>query len=170
MTKKDDISRRQFLNYTLTGVGGFMAAGMLMPMVRFAIDPVLKKGADTELVAVTQVKNLTNEPQRFDFKVDQVDAWYESEVSQSAWVYKEDNGSIVALSPICKHLGCTVDWGSDPAHPNQFFCPCHAGRYEKNGKNIPGTPPLGPLDVYVTEVRDETLYLGKAKPNPVGGA
>ena len=39
---KQRVSRRQFLNYTLTGVGGFMAAGMLMPMVRFAVDPVLK--------------------------------------------------------------------------------------------------------------------------------
>ena len=38
---KRNVSRRQFLNYTLTGVGGFMAAGMLMPMVRFAIDPAL---------------------------------------------------------------------------------------------------------------------------------
>ena len=37
------VSRRQFLSYTLTGVGGFMAAGMLMPMVRFAVDPVLQK-------------------------------------------------------------------------------------------------------------------------------
>ena len=42
---KQRVSRRQFLNYTLTGVGGFMAAGMLMPMVRFAVDPVLKAEA-----------------------------------------------------------------------------------------------------------------------------
>ncbi|MDR9798478.1 menaquinol-cytochrome C reductase, partial [Aeribacillus pallidus] len=28
---KHRVTRRQFLNYTLTGVGGFMAAGMLMP-------------------------------------------------------------------------------------------------------------------------------------------
>ena len=28
-----EVSRRQFLSYTLTGVGGFMAAGMLMPIV-----------------------------------------------------------------------------------------------------------------------------------------
>ena len=37
------VSRRQFMSYTLMGVGGFMASGMLMPMVRFAIDPVLQK-------------------------------------------------------------------------------------------------------------------------------
>ena len=42
---KQRVSRRQFLSYTLTGVGGFMAAGMLMPMVRFAVDPVLKADA-----------------------------------------------------------------------------------------------------------------------------
>ena len=36
------VSRRQFLSYTLTGVGGFMAAGMLMPMLRFAIDQCYK--------------------------------------------------------------------------------------------------------------------------------
>ena len=44
------VSRRQFLSYTLTGVGGFMAAGMLMPMVRFAIDPVLQTKAEGDFV------------------------------------------------------------------------------------------------------------------------
>ena len=37
------VSRRQFLSYTLTGVGGFMVSAMLMPMVRFAVDPVLQR-------------------------------------------------------------------------------------------------------------------------------
>ena len=41
--KKQQVSRRQFLNYSLTGLGGFMAAGMLTPMLRFAVDPVLQK-------------------------------------------------------------------------------------------------------------------------------
>ena len=41
--KEHRVSRRQFLNYTLTGVGGFMVAGILMPMTRFALDPVLRK-------------------------------------------------------------------------------------------------------------------------------
>ena len=47
---KRNVSRRQFLNYTLTGVGGFMAAGMLMPMVRFAVDPVLQPQAGGDFV------------------------------------------------------------------------------------------------------------------------
>ncbi|EJS67288.1 MULTISPECIES: menaquinol-cytochrome c reductase iron-sulfur subunit [Bacillus] len=166
--KEHRVSRRQFLNYTLTGVGGFMAAGILMPMTRFALDPVLRKEAGTDMVAVAQVKDITTEPKRFDFKVKQVDGWYKSDEPKSAWVHKDESGDIVAFSPVCKHLGCTVNWNSDKAHPNQFFCPCHGGRYTKDGVNIKGTPPLAPLDVYESKVKDGTLYLGKAKPR--GGA
>ncbi|MDX8364864.1 ubiquinol-cytochrome c reductase iron-sulfur subunit [Cytobacillus sp. Hm23] len=162
--KNHRVSRRQFLNYTLTGVGGFMAAGMLMPMVRFAVDPVLRPSEEQEMLPVAQVTDLTNEPQSYSFKVHQVDAWYESEVPYTAWVYKDEKDEIVALSPICKHLGCVVDWNTDEGNPNHFFCPCHLGLYTKDGTNVPGTPPLAPLDVYDFKVEDGTLYLGKAKP------
>lgn len=162
------VTRRQFLTYTLTGVGGFMAASMLMPMVRAALDPILKQETGTDMVAVARTSDITNDPKRFDFKIKQVDAWYKSDEPKSAWVYKNESGDIVALSPVCKHLGCTVNWNGDAAHPNQYFCPCHGGRYEKSGINIPNTPPLAPLDVYESMVKDGTLYLGKAKPHGGG--
>jgi menaquinol-cytochrome c reductase iron-sulfur subunit len=162
---KNRVSRRQFLNYTLTGVGGFMAAGMLMPMVRFAIDPVLAAEAGGDFVATKQkVKDLTTEPVRVDFTFEQKDAWYVSDVTNTAWVYLDGKGEIVALSPVCKHLGCTVDWNTDKKNPDHFFCPCHYGLYTKDGTNVPGTPPLAPLDVYPFKEKDGFLYLGKAKP------
>jgi menaquinol-cytochrome c reductase iron-sulfur subunit len=162
---KNHVSRRQFLNYTLTGVGGFMAAGILMPMVRFAIDPVLSADAAGDYIATNQkIADLTTEPVRVDYSFKQLDGWYESEVTNTAWVYKNDQGDIVALSPVCKHLGCTVDWNTDKANPNQFFCPCHYGRYTKDGVNVPNTPPISPLDVYETREKDGILYLGQIKP------
>lgn len=162
---KHRVSRRQFLSYTLTGVGGFMAAGMLMPMVRFAIDPVLKAKEGGDFIATPlKVKDITVEPQRVDFTYEQVDAWYTSEVTETAWVYKDEQDNIVALSPVCKHLGCTVAWATDKEHPDQFFCPCHFGRYTKDGTNVKGTPPLAPLDVYPIQEKDGFLYLGKAEP------
>ncbi len=39
---KREMSRRQFLSYTLGGAGGFMGAGIIIPMIRFAVDPVLQ--------------------------------------------------------------------------------------------------------------------------------
>ena len=118
-----------------------MAAGILMPMTRFALDPVLRK-AGTDMVAVAQVKDITTEPKRFDFKVKQVDGWYKSEEPKSAWVHKDESGDIVAFSPVCKHLGCTVNWNSDKAHPNQFFCPCHGVVIQKMGLTLKVRHPL----------------------------
>ncbi|WP_307197000.1 QcrA and Rieske domain-containing protein [Neobacillus niacini] len=162
---KHRVSRRQFLSYTLTGVGGFMAAGMLMPMVRFAIDPVLTAEAGGDFIATPlKTKDITTEPQRVDFTFEQKDAWYTSDVTNTAWVYRDEQDNIVALSPVCKHLGCTVGWATDKAHPDQFFCPCHFGRYTKDGMNVKGTPPIAPLDVYPIQEKDGLLYLGKAEP------
>ena len=162
--KKHQVTRRQFLNYTLTGVGGFMAAGLLVSPIRMAIDPVFKESSSGDLVNVgISVDEITDVPQRVDWTVEQVDGWYKSEPSRSAWVYKDENGEIVALSPICTHLGCVVSWEGSEEHPNRFYCPCHDGLYEKDGTNVPGTPPLTPLAVYEQEVEDGILFLG----NPI---
>jgi len=164
--KKQQVSRRQFLNYSLTGLGGFMAAGMLVPMLRFAVDPVLQTASDSGgLTNVSlSVDDITEEPHRVDWEVEQVDGWYESNVNRTAWVFKDDNGDIQAFSPVCKHLGCFVSWEGSDKYPGEFFCPCHDGRYEKDGTNIPGSPPLAPLDVYEQKVENGMLYLGEAKP------
>ncbi len=160
------VSRRQFLNYTLMGVGGFMVSAAAMPMIRFAIDPVLATSAGADFVPTEQkADEVTETPVRVDFTIkDRKDAWYKSDVSNTAWVYKQGD-NVIALSPVCKHLGCTVNWAADDTHPDEYFCPCHGGRYEKNGKNIPGTPPTGPLDQYEVEIVDGYVHLGKTMPN-----
>lgn len=41
------------------------------------------------------------------------------------------------LSDVCPHLGCRVHWVAKEKH---FFCPCHAGVFDPNGKAIAGPP------------------------------
>jgi cytochrome b6-f complex iron-sulfur subunit len=36
-----------------------------------------------------------------------------------------------AISPVCTHLGCTVEW---KAESNRFICPCHGSQYSSTGK------------------------------------
>lgn len=160
MSKK--LSRRQFLSYTLGGTAGFLGAGMLFPMVRFAVDPMFKKGSESDFIDVNlSVDEITEQPRAVKFKVKVKDGWYENEEGEerTAWVFK-DGGEILALSPICKHLGCTVSWESNPQFKNEFFCPCHFGRYTKDGTNVPGTPPNKPLDKYQTKIEGNKLYIG----------
>ncbi|CCQ93623.1 menaquinol:cytochrome c oxidoreductase (iron-sulfur subunit) [[Clostridium] ultunense Esp] len=156
-----EVSRRQFLTYTLMGVGGFLAATILTPMIRAAIDPALKAGTESSMVPVADINEITTEPKSFSFKVKMDDAWVKGQdTTLMAWVYK-DGDKIMAMSPICKHLGCTVNWNTNPKFPEHFFCPCHGGLYTKDGINVPGTPPKAPLDLYDYQVKDGKLYLGK---------
>lgn len=162
--KENRVSRRQFLNYTLGGVGGFLVVASVLPMARFAIDPVLQASDGGDFIPTDmKMSDITEEPVRVNFTYEQVDAWYESEVTETAWVYRNEEGEVVALSPICTHLGCTVNWEGDPDAPEQFFCPCHNGYYTKDGKNVANTPPPRPLDIYPHTEKDGYLQLGKAK-------
>ncbi|GAA0360463.1 ubiquinol-cytochrome c reductase iron-sulfur subunit [Bacillus horti] len=162
MSDKDQgVSRRQFLNYTIMGVGGFLVAGTITPMLRFAIDPVLKADAASDMVAVGDISEFSSEPQRKDFTLPVVDGWAEYDMGLSAWISIDEAGEVLALSPICTHLGCAVTWEGNESHPNEYYCPCHDGRYTSDGVNIPGTPPTRPLDTYEYEVRDGVLYLGQ---------
>ena len=67
---------------------------------------------------------------------------------------KADN-EVRALSAICTHLGCTVQW-----HPEEkkFICPCHQGIYDFNGNVLSG-PPLRPLEKLQVKVRDEQVFV-----------
>ena len=162
---KKQVSRREFLNYTLTGVGGFMAAGVIVPMLRMAIDPVLQPSTAGDLVnSGLSVDDITSDPQRVEWNVNQVDGWYEDNVTKVAWVFKNEDDEIIAHSPICKHLGCFVTWEGSDDYPNEYFCPCHNGRYYKDGTNVPNTPPLAPLDEYEYKVENGILFLGEPKP------
>ncbi|MDF2668498.1 MAG: (2Fe-2S) ferredoxin [Paenibacillus sp.] len=158
-----EMSRRQFLSYTLGGTGAFLMAGPVIPMIRFAVDPILKPKNEGSMVKVIEESKITAEPKSFKFPVHQVDGWYESEVELEAWIMKDDNGGIYALSPTCKHLGCTVNWNVDSRFPNEFFCPCHEAHYTKAGKNLAIAP--APLDEYEVKVENGFVYLGKVLPN-----
>ncbi|GIG21925.1 hypothetical protein Cch01nite_26490 [Cellulomonas chitinilytica] len=67
-------------------------------------------------------------------------------------------GTVVGLSAICTHQGCTVA-PDDKDH--QLACPCHGSTYDLEGKNTggPAPSPLPPFDVHVT---DGAVFAGKA--------
>jgi Rieske Fe-S protein len=48
-------------------------------------------------------------------------------------VYRDAERRLHALSPVCRHLYCTVDW--NPAEQS-WDCPCHGSRYAGEGRAI----------------------------------
>lgn len=63
--------------------------------------------------------------------------------------YRDEGGEIYALSPVCTHAGCIVNWNSEE---KSWDCPCHGARYDINGKVLtgPATRRLKKLENVVT--------------------
>ena len=50
-------------------------------------------------------------------------------------MYRDGEGKIIMLSPVCKHFGCIVGWN---AAEKTWDCPCHGSRYSAEGRVING--------------------------------
>jgi glycine/D-amino acid oxidase-like deaminating enzyme/nitrite reductase/ring-hydroxylating ferredoxin subunit len=53
-------------------------------------------------------------------------------------VYRDEQGAIHVLSPVCTHAGCRVQWNE---FESTWDCPCHGGRFSALGKRLYGPPP-----------------------------
>lgn len=52
-------------------------------------------------------------------------------------IHKDEQGKVTALSPVCTHAGCIVNFN---AAEQSWDCPCHGGRFDTSGKVICGPP------------------------------
>jgi Rieske Fe-S protein len=64
--------------------------------------------------------------------------------------------SVTARMLRCTHMGCVVRW---QAAADEYFCPCHQGRYDANGNPIAGPPPR-PLSLVPVSIRGNRVVLG----------
>lgn len=48
-------------------------------------------------------------------------------------IYKDINGNVFAVNPICSHLGCLLSWNDID---KTWDCPCHGSRFDYTGKNL----------------------------------
>ena len=80
----------------------------------------------------------------------------------NAWVGYE-NDALAALNARCTHEGCTIDWKPDQG---AFVCPCHGGRFDRNGNVLQG-PPRDALAKLTCRVNGPTVeILGEAASPP----
>jgi cytochrome b6-f complex iron-sulfur subunit len=64
--------------------------------------------------------------------------------------------SFVALSNICTHQGCTVNYAQNQ---NSLVCPCHGATFNTNGGVTQG-PASSALTRYLVAVNGNTLTVG----------
>jgi glycine/D-amino acid oxidase-like deaminating enzyme/nitrite reductase/ring-hydroxylating ferredoxin subunit len=49
--------------------------------------------------------------------------------------YKDEDGKLHTLNPVCTHAGCIVNWNGEE---KSWDCPCHGARYDIDGQVLTG--------------------------------
>src|ERR1035441_7081997 len=129
---QDTPKRRHFLELFLGASVVTSLMSFIYPILRYIIPTQTSEpAADTAQAGrVGDLKPNTGKIFRFGTK--------------PALLILADDGKYHAMSAVCTHLNCTVQYRSDL---RSIWCACHNGMYSVDGSNISGPPPR-PLESY----------------------
>ena len=71
------------------------------------------------------------------------------------------DGSFLALSRTCTHLGCSVPWDEEKS---QFVCPCHGSTFNLTGEVLTAPAPR-PLDTYPVRIENGIVKVDISSPH-----
>ena len=74
-------------------------------------------------------------------------------------IIEEPEGEYRALSAVCTHFSCTVQYRKDL---HEIWCACRNGLYDLNGRNISGPPPR-PLEAFQVHVRGGEIVVSRKR-------
>ena len=145
-----DITRRSFLQVGGAAIGACYAAALGYPVYQYLATASQKAEAEMAVKEVV-LKDADKLPQRsaMMFKFG----------GHPALLIHHDDNSWTAMTAVCTHLGCTVQY--DP-EKSRIACACHGGVYDpKTGGNVSGPPPK-PLTQFRVEISQGKAVVSRA--------
>ena len=125
--------RREFLCYSTVAMAGGVLAGYGMLGV-CALRYLYPTGSRAKIwMFVAEVRSLRS-GDSLDFEAP---TGAKIVIARRTETGRGKAADFVALSSVCPHLGCQVQW---QAHKNRFYCPCHDGVFDPAGKARAGPP------------------------------
>ncbi|THB77262.1 MAG: Rieske (2Fe-2S) protein [Desulfobulbaceae bacterium] len=76
------------------------------------------------------------------------------------YLTRQQDGSFIALSRSCTHLGCSLPWDEKTA---KFICPCHGSSFNIAGEVL-SPPATRGLDSYPIRIENGIILVNIAKP------
>lgn len=169
-------ARRGFLKILTGALTAGVGAVAAIPGLAFLAHPLRRAtvsgGGEPVRVAVPSDVR-PGQPLRVDVVGQQRDAWLRIDKVKlgACWLVRSDDGRVRALSTICPHLGCGIDWNQSA---RRFDCPCHGSQFDPAGKRVAGPSPrdMDEVDVLATEadikVRFRRFRVSSRKKEPIG--
>jgi len=139
--------RRRVVEYLLGG--GLFASliSFIYPVLRYLVPPPVADLGGDEVVASKVGDLKPNGSKIFRFG------------TYPALLVMTAEGEYRALSAVCTHLSCTVQYRNDL---HEIWCACHNGLYDLNGRNVSGPPPR-PLEAFQIHVRGDEIVVSRKR-------
>ncbi len=144
MKEKTILTRRGFVAAAAGAITAALAMASLWPVWEFLSPPKTREGKERETAVIPLSKVGIGQAHFFEFQ------------GHPSVVLQPSPGKFIALSAVCTHLGCIVEWRQ---REGTFLCPCHAGRFSPEGKVLGGPPPR-PLPSYPVRVGKDQVVVG----------
>ncbi len=134
---------RRWVNVLLGGGLAASVVSFLYPAIRYIIPPPIAESTSRSVVAakVDELKRNTGKIFKFG--------------SKPALLVRTVDGGYRALTAVCTHLNCTVQYRDDL---HQIWCACHNGLYDLEGRNVSGPPPR-PLETFEVHIQGEDVVV-----------
>jgi len=129
--------------------GGLLASAVafLYPVLRYLVPPAATDLGGDSVVAAKVGDLKANSGKIFRFG------------SRPGLLVRTADGEYRAMSAVCTHLNCTVQYRSDV---REVWCACHNGFYDLNGRNVAGPPPR-PLESYVVHINGDDVVVSRRR-------
>ena len=143
------ITLRDLLTKEESEYAGLFAPGRVKPVAGFTA--FVKENADVvkeffqkkfSISKITELTDLAKDEGRL--------VKYEGE---SIALYKDPNGILHAVDPVCPHAKCTVDWNSAE---KSWDCPCHGSRFSYDGELLTGPSRKGLDKIEISEFEKDS--------------
>jgi menaquinol-cytochrome c reductase iron-sulfur subunit len=150
-------NRRSFFGALVALGSVFVGALLSVPLIRFAIFPLIRRTTDLKSSPVGSLSEFTSltEPAMRTIQIEQIDGWRKTVSDKIVYITKDQQDQLSVLTSICPHLGCTVPWNKEK---KQFICPCHGGTFSADGSRVSGPSQRG-MDTLETSVQDGQLLV-----------
>ena len=136
-TFPEDFTRRRWVSWLLGTTLGAAVLAFAYPVLRYLVPPTVAEPSLSEF--------------ELDVKASEIHPNTGRIVpvgGKPVLLFRTQAGELKALTAICTHLACTVQYRADRS---DIWCACHNGVYNQTGTNVSGPPPrpLTPLEVNV---------------------
>jgi len=140
-------ARRRLMQVLLGGGLLASAVAFLYPVLRYLVPPAATDLGGDSVVAAKVGELKANSGKIFRFG------------SRPGLLVRTAGGEYRAMSAVCTHLNCTVQYRSDV---REVWCACHNGFYDLNGRNVAGPPPR-PLESYVVHINGDDVVVSRRR-------